>query len=431
MSTPQLLKGFRDFYPPEMAFRNWLYGKAKSVAESFGFEEYEGPIVESLDLYAAKSGEELVKKQAFTLTDKSGKILALRPEMTPTLARMVAQKAGSLVFPVKWFSFGPRFRYETPQRGRGREFFQWDVDILGLTTPQADAEVISAAAAMYQSLGLSPTEVRIKINDRKYLQEKLMSIGADREKVTAIFKAIDKKSKVAETAFDDMLKQESLDLGQIKQLKDILKDKQGYTESEWLSKIMSLVEAAGYGEFVEFDPAIVRGLDYYTRTVFEGWDVKGEFRSIWGGGRYDNLTEEVGGKQKIPGVGFAMGDMVLEEILRANGKYPKLKSNSTRVLVTVFSNKLAVSSNKLANSLRETGINAEAYLDPDAKLDKQLKYADRKGIPYAVIIGPEEVERGTVTVKDLRSGSQKTVAAGKLLESIQESPGRTARRLLT
>ncbi len=416
--TPQLLKGFRDFYPEQMAFRNWLQRKAKKVAESFGFEEYEGPIVETLDLYAAKSGEELVKKQAFTLTDKSGKILALRPEMTPTLARMVAQKAGSLVFPVKWFSFGPRFRYETPQRGRGREFFQWDVDILGLTNPEADAEVISVAAAMYKSLGLSPTEVRIKINDRKYLQQKLQSIGIAAEKTTAIFKVIDKKSKLPPEIFEVMLIQLGLKSGQVGRLKNILDDKKGYINSNWLSKIMSLVEAAGYGEFVEFDPAIVRGLDYYTRTVFEGWDIKGEFRSIWGGGRYDNLTEDVGGKQKIPGVGFAMGDMVLEEILRANGKYPKLKANNTRVLVTVFSNELAVSSNKLANSLRESGVNAEVYLDSSAKLDKQLKYADKKGIPLVVIIGPEEVAAGTVTLKDLRSGSQKTVTANKLPDEI-------------
>jgi len=415
MSTPQLLKGFRDFYPPEMAFRNWLYGKAKSVAESFGFEEYEGPILETLDLYAAKSGEELVKKQAFTLTDKSGKILALRPEMTPTLARMVAQKAGDLVFPVKWFSFGPRFRYETPQRGRGREFFQWDVDILGLTNPEADAEVISVAAAMYQSLGLSPTEVRIKINDRQYLQSKLQSIGVTPEKVTAIFKIIDKKSKLPPGIFEVMLIQQGLNSSQVKNLKNVLEDKQGYINSDWLSKIISLVEAAGYGEFVEFDPAIVRGLDYYTRTVFEGWDVKGEFRSIWGGGRYDNLTEDVGGKQKIPGVGFAMGDMVLEEILRANGKYPKLKANNTQVLVTVFSNELAVSSNKLANSLRKSGVNVETYLDPDAKLDKQLKYADRKGIPYVVIIGPEEATKGVVTLKNMKEKTQQTITVDKLI----------------
>lgn len=413
-STPQLLKGFRDFYPPEMAFRNWLYRKAKTVAESFGFEEYEGPIVETLDLYGAKSGEELVKKQAFTLMDKSGKILALRPEMTPTLARMVTQKAGSLVFPVKWFSFGPRFRYETPQKGRGREFFQWDVDILGLANPEADAEVISAAAKMYQSLGLSPTEVKIKINDRQYLQEKLRSIGVADEKVTAIFKAIDKKSKISAAAFDQMLKQEGLSPAQAKQVKDILDDKKGYVNSEWLSKILSLVQVMGAGEFVEFDPTIVRGLDYYTRTVFEGWDVKGEFRSIWGGGRYDNLTEEVGGKQKIPGVGFAMGDMVIEEILRANRKYPNLKVNNSRVLVTVFSPELLVSSMKVSASLRESGVNAEVYLDPGAKLDKQLKYADRKGIPYVIIIGPEEAAKGVLTLKDMKEKTQQTITIEKL-----------------
>lgn len=413
-NTPQLLKGFRDFYPEQMAFRNWLYGKAKAVAESFGFEEYEGPILETLDLYAAKSGEELVKKQAFILTDKSGKILALRPEMTPTLARMVAQKSGSLVFPVKWFSFGPRFRYETPQKGRGREFFQWDVDILGLTNPEADAEVVTIAAKMYQILGLSPAEVRIKINDRKYLTEKLTGIGIAREKVTAVFKVIDKKTKVSESDFGELLKQGGLNPTQIGRLREILDDKQGYTASDWLSKILSLTDAMGVGEYVEFDPAIVRGLDYYTRTVFEGWGVKGEFRSIWGGGRYDNLTQDVGGKRKIPGVGFAMGDMVLEEILRANGKYPDLKVNNTRVLVTVFSNELLVSSIKVANSLRESGVNCEVYLEPGAKLDRQLKYADRKGIPFAVIIGPKETVTGTVKLKDLKKRSQKTIAIDKL-----------------
>src|SRR3990167_9915276 len=407
MKTPQLLKGFRDFYPPEMAFGNWLYGKDKKVAESFGFEEYEGPIVETLDLYAAKSGEELVKKQAFTLTDKSGKILALRPEMTPTLARMVAQKAGGLIFPVKWFSFGPRFRYETPQRGRGREFFQWDADILGLTNPEADAEVISVAAAMYISLGLSPTEVRIKINDRQYLQQKLQSIDVAEEKITAIFKVIDKKSKVSEKIFDDLLEQENLGSVQVNQLKKLLENKQGYTDSEWLSKIMSLVQAAGYGEFVEFDPSIVRGLDYYTRTVFEGWDVKGEFRSIWGGGRYDNLTQDVGASQTIPGVGFAMGDMVMEEVLKKCGKFPALTVNKTRVLVTVFSPELFDKSIELSNILRRENTLTELYPDPRTKLERQLKYAARKGIPYVAIIGPEEMEKGLVTLKNMSNGEQK------------------------
>ena len=216
-----------------------------------------------------------------------------------------------------------------------------------------------------------------------------------------------------------MLEQENLNSIQIEQLKEILRDKQGYADSAWLSKIFSLVQAMGMREFIEFDPTIVRGLDYYTRTVFEGWDVKGEFRSIWGGGRYDNLNQEVGGNQKIPGVGFAMGDMVIEEILRANGKYPDLTVNNTQVLVTVFSNELLISSIKLANSFRESGISAEVYLNPSAKLDKQLKYADRKGIPFVAIVGPDEAKNNQITLKDMRNGEQKTINLESLIAILQ------------
>lgn len=417
-TVPQLLKGFRDFYPEQMAFRNWLYSQAKAVAESFGFQEYEGPIVETLDLYAAKSGEELVKKQAFTLLDKSGNTLALRPEMTPTLARMVAQKAGSLVFPVKWFTFGPRFRYEAPQRGRGREFFQWDVDILGLTNLEADAEVISVAATMYQRLGLSPNEVRIKINDRQYLQERLQALGISQQQMLSMFRVIDKRSKVPSDVFERLLSDKGLSTSQARALVEVLDDRTAFTTSPWLSGILAIVKRMGLAEYVEFDPSIVRGLDYYTRTVFEGWDVKGEFRSIWGGGRYDNLTREVGGKQLIPGVGFAMGDMVIEEILRANGKYPQLPSTTTSVLVTVFSPELLEHSLRVATQLRSNNINAELYLAPQTRLDKQLKYADRKGINSVVILGPEEIAKGTVTVKDLKKNTQDTFSMDKLLETL-------------
>lgn len=418
-TKPQLLKGFRDFYPEQMAFRTWLYQKMKSVAESFGFQEYEGPIIETLDLYAAKSGDELVKKQAFTLLDKSGKTLALRPEMTPTLARMVVQKAGSLTFPVKWFTFGPRFRYETPQRGRGREFFQWDVDILGLDNLEADAEVIAIAANLYQNLGLSPNEVKIKINDRQYLQKRLLDIGIPNEKIVRIFKIIDKKTKVPINSFEKMLKTEGLSPSQVDNLMIILNDKNAYQQSAWLSKIIEIVKNLGVGEYIEFDPTIVRGLDYYTRTVFEGWDVKGQFRSIWGGGRYDNLTQEVGGKQPIPGVGFAMGDMVLEEILKANGKYPKLTITPTKVLVTIFEPKFKDVSLSLANKLRASGLNIELYLDPKTKLDKQLKYADKKGIPFVAIIGPDEVKNNTVTLKNMQTGEQKTISTDQLISTLR------------
>lgn len=396
----------------------WLYQKVKDVSESFGYQEYEGPMVEPLDLYAAKSGEELVKKQAFTLKDKTGKVLALRPEMTPSLARMIAAREKSLVFPVKWFTFGRRFRYETPQKGRGREFFQWDIDILGSENPLSDAEIIQIAAVFYEKVGLTPSMVKIKINDRMFLQEKLASIGISPEKSVPIFKIIDKKAKADTEEFEEILESSGLSKTQVDKLLNILDDKNSYKESPWLSKILKTVEEMGVSEYVEFDPSIVRGLDYYTRTVLEGWDVKGNFRSIWGGGRYDNLTTDVGGKIRIPGVGFAMGDMVLKELLIANGKYPKLKFCSTQVLVTVFSKELLVQSIEVAKMLRENGINTELYPDEAAKLDKQLKYADKKGIPFVVIIGPEEAAKKSVVIKNLKTGEQKIIVLNELSSQI-------------
>jgi len=417
----QPVKGTRDFYPQDQAFQNWLYLKFKEVAELFGFQEYEGPIIESLDLYAAKSGEELVKKQAFTLADRSGNALTLRPEMTPTLARMVAQKARELTFPVKWFTFGRRFRYEKPQKGRAREFFQWDVDILGPENLEADAEVIAVAATLYQKLGLTPTEVKIKINDRKVLQERFLALEIPEENLVRVFRLADKKDKVTREDFIEMGQENGLSEDQTKAILQILEEKNAYLDSPWLVKIFDLLKKYGVSEYVEYDPGIVRGLEYYTRTVFEGWDVKGEFRAIWGGGRYDNLVADVGGKQKIPGVGFAMGDMVIAEVLKANNKYPTLLINKTQVLVTVFSPELYDKSLKIANVLREENINAETFLDPTAKIDKQLKYADKKGIPYVIIIGPVEAEQTLVVLKNLRTREQITILQADLVKKIKQT----------
>lgn len=413
------VKGTRDFYPEEKVFQNWLYDKIREVSWLFGFQEYEGPIIESLDLYAAKSGEELVKKQAFILQDRSGKILALRPEMTPTLARMVAQKANTLTFPVKWFTFGRRFRYEKPQKGRGREFFQWDIDILGLENPEADAEIIAVAATFYQKLGLTPKEVKIKINDRQLLEAALETIAIPPAKARRIFKIIDKKNKVAPTTFRQMLKNEGFSEKQISLLLKLLDDKNLYRQSSWLIKIFQLIEKMGLSEFVEFDPSIVRGLDYYTKTVFESWETQGKLRAIWGGGRYDNLTQEVGGKTRIPGVGFALGDMVIAELLKKLNKYPQLNPNKTKVLVTIFSPELLEKSIEVVSQLRKAGINSELYLDPEKKLDKQLKYADRKDIPYAIILGPDEAKKKVVVLKDLASQKQETISLTELVRRVK------------
>ena len=416
--TIQPLKGFRDFYPDQMAFQAWFYDRIRQVAESFGFQEYEGPTLETLDLYAAKSGEELVKKQAFTLKDKSGKTLALRPEMTPTLARMIAQKAGSLTFPAKWFTYGRRFRYEQPQAGRGREFCQWDIDILGTDSYLADAEVITIAATFYQKLGLTPSEVKVKINDREFLRQQVLSIGVKDNLFLPLLKVIDKKAKVSPDTFRRMLEDLPLSPSQTDALLQILSDPAAYQKSDWLTNIFDYLRTTGLGEYIEFDPSVVRGLDYYTRTVFEGWDVKGQFRSIWGGGRYDNLTSAVGSVKKIPGVGFAMGDMVIEEVLRNCGKYPKLTANKTRVLVTVFSPDLLSKSLSLSLTLRNRNLATEIYPDPETKLDKQLKYAAKKGIPYVAIVGPEEVQKDLVTLKNMATGVQQSLTIDALINQV-------------
>lgn len=409
-------KGFRDFYPNEMAARQWLFEKMRRVSRLFGYEEYEGPCLESLELYAAKSGEELVKEQAFVLTDRTGQKLALRPELTPTLARMVSQKQTQPLKPIRWFSIGPRWRYEKPQKGRTREFYQWDVDLLGVESPEADAEIIAIAAEFLKEVGLSPAEVVIKINNRRLMEQKLNLIEIPKQKNFLIFKAIDKKEKMAEDEWDLWLKEIGLTDLQIKDLKEILKDKDFSGESEELTATFSTLEDLGVAEYVEFDPTIVRGLDYYTGTVFEAKDRQGEFRSILGGGRYDNLVETIGGP-RISGVGFAAGDKVIEEVLKKFGLWPNINPTPTQVLVTVFDERTFRDSLKIVRQLRTEGVSTELYLTLE-KLDKQLKYADQKGIPFVIILGPEEISKGTVTLKNLSTGKQEIIPQQKLKKEL-------------
>ncbi|MGB9637487.1 MAG: histidine--tRNA ligase, partial [Microgenomates group bacterium] len=320
---------------------------------------------------------------------------------------------------VKWFTYGRRFRYEKPQKGRCREFFQWDVDILGSENLEADAEAISVAATLFQKLNLTAQEVRIKINDRQLLQGRFLSLQIPEQKIIAAFRLADKKDKVTTSDFLAIAEEEGFSKDQAKAILQVLEEKNAFLDSPWLVKIFELLKKYGVADYVEFDPGIVRGLEYYTRTVFECWDAKKEFRAIGGGGRYDNLVELVGGKQKIPGVGFAIGDMVIAEVLRASGKYPDLRVNPTKVLVTVFSPELYDESLQIAGSLRENNINTEVYLDPSAKIEKQLKYADKKGIPLAIIIGPVEAVNNTVTIKNLNTKSQKTVSRSDIIKETE------------
>lgn len=412
------VKGFNDYYPEDQAFQNWLFTKMRKVSSLFGYEEYEGPIVEPVDIYEAKSGKDLVAEQTFQLTDRGARRLALRPELTPTLARMVAKKVYELPFPLRYFSIGPRFRYEAPQKGRGRQFFQWDIDLLGINTPEADAEIIAIAVRFFKSLGLTSEDVVIKINNRKYMDFKFNLLNLPKKEATNLFSIIDKKDKMSEENWLKLLTKEGLNEDQIKNLKYLLTDKDVSFESEELTELFSTLKDLGVASFIKFDPTIVRGLDYYAGTVFEARDKAGKFRAVLGGGRYDNLIGMFGNRE-VSGVGFACGDQVIKELLLQTNKYPKLNPRTSQILVTVFSEENFRDSLKLQHLLIDANIPTEIYPDSNTSLDKQLKYADRKKIPYAAILGPEEVNQNKIALKDLRSKEQKLVTVEELISSIK------------
>jgi len=414
------VKGTRDFYPEEMGIRTWLYSKLREVSESFGYQEYETPVLETIDLYAAKSGEELVNQQSFVFADRGGDLIALRPEMTPSLARIIAQRQQQLVYPLRWWSFGPFWRYEKPQKGRTREFFQWNIDLIGVNSPEADAEMIAIAATFFKNVGLSANDVTILVNDRLLLNSEMAILGVPVELRTDVSSLIDRRNKMKPADWDA----NALDLGltaqQLDDLKLVLADQDLWQKSETLSRIFKALEAYGVREYVRFDPNIIRGLLYYTSTVFEAFDLSGDIRrSILGGGRYDNLLAAVGG-DPMPAVGFAMGDLIITLILDRLGKIPAgLGKTTAPVLVTVFSPETQMASFVLAAELRQEGIKVLCYTESD-KLVKQFKFADRVNARLAVVLGPEELASQQVAVKDLKSGTQQVFPRTQVVAAIQE-----------
>ena len=418
MTSVSPVKGTRDFYPEEMAFRRWLYEKIREVSEKFGYQEFEGPFLERLELYASKSGEELVQEQSFVFPDRSGEMIALRPELTPTLARMLAMRSKALYRPIRWWSFGPFWRYERPQKGRSREFFQWNIDLLGVETPQADAEIATIAGEFFHTVGLSPTDVRIKINNRRLADAQLQAISIPMEQRPIVFRLIDRRAKMTPQAWDEYATEIGLDQNQITGLKDLLEDRQSWRKFDELIGFFEAVETMGTGDYMEYDPTVIRGLDYYTGTVFEAYDAAGEERAILGGGRYDNLVADVGG-DPLSGVGFAMGDVVTSLVLEKYGAKPELRSNPAEVFIPTFDETCRTEALLLASELRTNGLRVE-WFPEISRLSKQFKYADRQGIPLAAIIGPDEIKSSQVAIKDLRSGEQVTVPREEILQRILE-----------
>jgi len=401
------VKGTRDIYPETMKIRRWIIDAMKNSSERFGYQEYDAPCLEGVELYAAKSGEELVKEQSFVFPDRGGDLIALRPELTPSLARMVAAKQGELVFPLRWWSFGPFWRYERPQKGRSREFNQWNIDLIGSNSVEGDAELVAVAADFLRSVGLSSDKVKIYVNNRRLIDSSLNQIGITPGIRRTVIKLIDRLDKLSPESWDAYLIETGLTLEQLNGLKDILIDKNLWKKSEELVTLFDVIDWLGVADYVEFDPKVIRGLDYYTGTVFEGWDVDRKFRAIFGGGHYDNLVSAVGG-EPVPGVGFAMGDVVIELLLNEMNCIPKEVRIPSNILVTVFNEECKEYAFRISSFLRSQGINVITYPSVE-KLSKQLKFADRIGSKLAIIAGPDEVNANKIAIKDLVNNSQFTV----------------------
>ncbi len=377
-----------------------------------------GPFLERLDLYAAKSGEELVKEQSYVFPDRSGAMIALRPELTPSLARMVASRGKGLTRPLRWWSFGPFWRYERTQKGRSREFFQWNIDLLGVDSPEADAEIVLIAVDFFRSVGLRADQVGILVNNRQLVERQLGELNIRDDLLPLTFRLIDKRDRMSEDKWKAYADEIGLDASQVDGILVMLQNDDAWKESDSLVAFFKAIELMGGSDFVRFDPKVIRGLDYYTGTVYEAVDLSGKLRSIFGGGRYDDLVSLVGG-EPLPATGFAMGDMVFALVLDGYGLLPTLQTNRADIFVPIFNEELMPESLLIASELRSEGFRTEWYPEP-AKLQRQFKYADRQNIPVTVIIGPDEIENNTVTVKDLRDGTQETIARATLAAYLRQ-----------
>lgn len=414
------VKGTRDFYPAEKAVNSWLWNTIREVSESYGYQEFDGPYLESIDLYAAKSGEELVKEQSFVFPDKNDNLIALRPELTPSLVRMIAQKQQQLFYPLRWWSFGPFWRYESPQKGRGREFFQWNADLIGVDSPEADAEMAALMASLFQKVGLKPDQAKVFVNNRRLMEKELIELGIPEDLQGAVFRIIDRRDKLNEEDWKAYALEMGLNDSQFAGVQSLLEDDDLWKKSAELPRFFKAVDALGIADYVAYAPRIIRGLDYYTGTVFEAQAISADVRrSIAGGGRYDNLLADVGG-QPLPGVGFAMGDMVLSVILDELDLLPPDRNASpSQVMVTIFDEDTQLASYRLGAELRRAGIPVYTYPTAD-KLGKQFKHADRIGAQIAVILGPDEIREGKVAIKDLSTREQSSLPRENIVKAIRD-----------
>ena len=423
----QGVRGTRDFYPEDMRLRNWLFDNFTNASLLHGFEEYDAPVLEYEELYTRKQGEEITQ-QLYSFQDKGNRKVALRPEMTPSLARMVMARAGGLPMPIKWFSIPQCWRYERTQRGRGREHYQWNVDIWGTTEISADAELISVLVTFFEGIGLTAKDIVIRVNSRKVLEEVLGSLGLEGDIFAQTCIIVDKMDKLSSDVIKEQLSglghnpntistiQSVLSIKSMSDLKGALQE-----DSMAVSELETLFESIGaYGiqDWIEFDASIVRGLAYYTGSVFEVHDRDGKFRAICGGGRYDKLISTLGGKD-LPATGFGFGDMIITELLAEKRLIPEFLSDIDDIVIPLNPD-LRYAAVKVASILRNSDRTVDLVLE-DKKMKWVFKHAERIGARRLVLLGPDEWSRKMVKIKDLELGKEAEVPLD-LISSIHEHP---------
>ncbi len=425
MSNFTSLPGFRDFYPDDFAVRAHIVRTWREVARRYGFQEYDGPPLEPLDLYVEKSGPEIVQ-QLYNFTDKGGREVAMRPEMTPTLARMAGARAGGMRKPIKWFAIPQLFRYERQQRGRLREHFQLNLDILGEEDVSADAELLAAAVDMLRAFGLTADDFVARVSDRRLLRALLLDAGVPEDQLVLTYNIVDKLERETREALSKRLREEA---GLSDEATDAVfaifthRDFEAVRaayggreavapEIERMAQLFAHLAAMGLGDFVRFDLTIVRGLAYYTGVVFELFDTRGELRAICGGGRYDDLLKRVSGTD-LPALGFGMGDVVLRELLSDRGLLPETRHTVDFYLVAVTPEERPALL-ALAHRLRGDGHAVEYGLKHQQNLGKQFKAADAVGARRVVVLGPDDLSAGNVVVKEMATGEESRVPLAEL-----------------
>ena len=410
----QPVKGTRDFFPDEMRLRNWLFEVWRNVSEQAGFEEYDTCVLEHEELYVRKTGDE-ISKQLYSFEDKGGRRLSLRPEMTPSLARLVLQQEKSLSFPIKWFSMPQCFRYERMTKGRRREHFQWNADIIGQHEVVAEAEILMLLISACESMGLSTNDFRVFINDRRILNAILSQINVPQVLHSEVMVIMDKRDKIPPEALLKMLEEmrmttkqvgqlnEYLSKSDLEELRENLKNTEGIEE---LQHLMKLMETAGYKNYLQFDISIVRGLSYYTGAVFEVNSPEKQHRAICGGGRYDSLLSTYGG-ETVPAVGFGFGDVVVLDVLKELKRFPELPRKLDYTIIP-FANEQIGTALKIAAELRLQGSTVDCNFSMK-KMKKMMQQAHESGAAKAILLFPDELSDDKVVIRDMQLHDQKPV----------------------